>query len=275
MQDFSGDPEFDECVLDDLCIDDEESFRHVGLYSDLKQVLRESAYTFRVLPASLAGRWDRALFLNLSSWRSDGGGDVLMERRVPADVLAHAAWHHLADRALGAAPGTQPSAAMLFLGEAIASAFDLYLVGRLLGYAAESSFLQTQVPAMADAAEAAGLSMEQFEVLLEEVAHDPDRAFADLRELLLDASLALFATDSAGGALKALAGLDSHRFTSLLHHYELANWVLHARAFASSARDERIEEVDRRMRAAAVPIDWLMTEWVEPELRAGSVLARS
>jgi hypothetical protein len=269
----SSEPVFDECRVDELSIDDESSFRHVGLYADLKQVLLDSQYTFRILPPSLAGRWDRALFLNLTTWRADSGGDVLVERRLSADVIAHAAWHHLADRALGVAPGAPPGAAMLFLGEAIASAFDLYLVGRLLGHSPDSSFLQSQVPAMADAAEAAGLSMERFEILLEEVAHDPERAFADLRELLSDASLALFASDSAELALQALARLDSHRFHSLLHHYELSNWVLHARAFAAHGPDERALEIDRQLRAAPVAIEWLTTEWVEPALRDGATSA--
>jgi len=107
---------FDECVFDELTIDDESSFRHVALYADLKQVLRGAACRFRVLPPSLAGRWDRAQLLNLAFWGVDAGGDVLVERHLPADVLAHAAWHHLANRAVGGAAGSAPTAAALFLG---------------------------------------------------------------------------------------------------------------------------------------------------------------
>src|ERR1019366_9879676 len=174
--------------LDDLVIDDEASFRHVGLYADLKEILRRDGYEFRVLPASSEGRWDRALLLNLTFWASGTGGDVLVDDHLSADVVAHVAWHHLASRALP----SPPSAEALFLGEAIASAFDVYLVGRLLGHAPRSTFLATQVPAMADAAGAAGLSAEGFEVLLERIAADPERAFEELRELLYDATSALF-----------------------------------------------------------------------------------
>ena len=67
-----------------------------------------------------------------------------------ADVVAHAAWHYLAARALAPAAGRSLSVDALFLGEAIASAFDVYLVGRLLGHAPRSTFLETQVPAMAE-----------------------------------------------------------------------------------------------------------------------------
>lgn len=261
----------DTFLVDELTIDDESSFRHVALHGDLKQVLRDAGYRFRVLPPELAGRWERAQLLNLSFWGADTGGDVLVDRLLPADVLAHAAWHHLAHRALAGAPGTPPTASALFLGEAIASAFDLYLVGRLLGHAPDSSFLETQVPAMADAAEAAGLSADDFEALLEGVARDPERAFADLRELLSDTTAALFASGSVEEALAALVGFDNHRFAALLHHYELSNWVLYARAYAKSSPEleARVEAVDHAMRAAPVALDWLVAEWVMPALRSG------
>ena len=262
----SREPAFDEYVVDELTIEDEDSFRHVGLYADLKQVLRDAGYRFRVLPAGPAGRWECAQLLNLSFWGAATGGDVLVDRNLPADVLAHAAWHHLANRALAGEPGTPPTAGALFLGEAIASAFDLYLVGRLLGHAPESSFLETQVSAMAEAAQAAGLSADGFEALLEGVAQDPERAFADLRELLSDVTAALFACDSAEAALAVLVRFDDHRFASLLHHYELSNWVLYARAYARPSVDleARVTTVERALRAAPVALDWLICEWVVP-----------
>src|SRR5438132_294788 len=85
-----------------------------------------------------------------------------------ASVAAHAAWHHLAAKAVGASP---PAA--MFLGESIASAFDLYLVGRLMGHASDSEFLATQVPAMSDAAAGAGVDEDAFEALLHGVTEDP------------------------------------------------------------------------------------------------------
>jgi hypothetical protein len=262
--------------IDELTIDDEPSFRHVGLYADLKQVLRGAAYRFRVLPPALAGRWDRALLLNLTFWGVDAGGDLLVDRHLPADVVAHAAWHHLASRAVASAPGTPPTAEALFLGEAIASAFDVYLVGRLLGHAPDSSFLETQVPAMAEAAEAAGLSDTGFEALLHSIARDPERAFADLRELLSDATAALFASESVETALAALTRFDTHRFGPLLNRYELSNWVLYARAYGrpSAALAARIQAVDRALRAAPVALDWLTTEWVLPALARGTGAAQ-
>ena len=260
-------------TIDELVIEDERSFRHVGLYADLKEILRRDAYRFRVLPEALSRRWDRALFLNLTYWGAgpEVGGDVLDREELPADVVAHAAWHHLAARALGGGEAGVQSADALFLGEAIASAFDVYLVGRLLGHAPESSFLETQVPAMADAADAAGLSEKSFEALLDGIARNPEAAFEDLRALLVDATRALVACENADEALVALAPFDARRFGPLLHRYELSNWVLYARAYGSRAMvpDPRAREIDRALRGEGViAVDWLAEKWVAPALAA-------
>jgi hypothetical protein len=249
-------------TLAELTIEDEASFRHVELYADLKELLQNERYTFRVLPRAAAGRWDRALVLNLTFWGVDAGGDVLIDDQIAADVVTHVGWHHLATRALVPA-GTRPTAEALFLGEAIASAFDVYLVGRLLGHSPDSTFLESQVPLMADAAEAAGLSEEGFAALLDQIAQDPDRAFEDLRQLLLDATGALFACRSAEEGLAALARFDAHRFAPLLHRYELSTWVLYARAYTrETGPDPRVREVDQALRSAPVALDWLTRRWL-------------
>lgn len=255
-------PAFEFRTLDELTIEDESSFEHVGLYADLKSLLQRASYRFRVLPPGSGRRWETAQLINLSFWGADDGGDVLAEPSVPADVVAHVAWHHLAHRELvGEGKAT---ASALFLGEAIASAFDLYLVGRLLGHAPESLFLATQVPALAEVAQTGGLSAEAFENLLGSVAGNPDRAFADLRALLYDTGTALFAARSPGDALTALHGLEGHRFAALLHHYELSNWVLYARAFSqpSAEVDAKVAAVDRGLRQAPVTLGWLAGQWM-------------
>ena len=185
---------------------------------------------------------------------------------MPADVVAHVAWHHLAAKALSPSAGARPSVEALFLGEAIASAFDLYLVGRLLGHAPDSSFLATQVPAMADAAANAGVDADAFDQLVQGIAEDPEHAFASLREMLSDATAALFASDTAESALTVLSGLESHRFGSLLHHYELANWLLYAHAYGSSEPAPQVREVERSLREAKDPLQWLIDTWVRPAL---------
>ncbi len=245
--------------LADLTVDDERSFRHVGLYHDLKTVLLRDDYRFRV-PESGGAPWDRVLFLNLTFWSVEEQGDVLTSRHIPADVVAHVAWHHLARKALG---GAARSVEGLFFGESIASAFDLYLVGRLLGHAPDAEFLETQVPAMAEVAEGAGMSPEAFEELLSEVAREPERAFEDLRALLYDVGVSLASIKGIDAAVEVLGRFEGHRFAPLLHHYELSNWVLFAHAYA--ARDESGEParaLDRELRAAPCSLDVLEARWL-------------
>jgi hypothetical protein len=258
---------FNYRTVDELTIADEPSFRHVALYADLKNVLRCANYPFRVLPKASAGRADRACLLNLSFWEANAGGDVLIDEQIEADVVTHAAWHHLAARALAPEVGGRMSVEALFLGEAIASAFDVYLVGRLLGHAPRSSFLETQVPAMAETANATGLSEESFAKLLARLSRGPERAFADLRALLSDATAALFACHNAEQAHGVLLALNRRRFSALLHRYELSNWLLYARAYGRRERpDARARAVDRALRKAKTPLDWLTEHWIAPAI---------
>jgi hypothetical protein len=250
-------------TIDELSVDDEEDFAGIALYDDLKQALARARYPFRLLPKTHEGRWDRALFLNLTYWAAKDGADVLADRHLAADVVAHVAWHHLAATHVGTS-----SVDAMFLGESIASAFDLYLVGRLLAARGDAAFLETQVPAMAAAAEGAGLSARKFEKLLGEIASDPEKAFEDLRTLLFTATRALYDAANAGDAMAAFAPFEQHRFGPLLHHYELSNWVLFARAHAATRDDERVREVHRSLTDAKVSLDWLVDNWVNDAVPA-------
>jgi hypothetical protein len=267
-------PRFETRTIDDLVIDDEGSFAHVALYADLKEVLRRDRYAFRVMPRSARRRWDRALFLNLTFWGPGAEGDILVEAHLAADVVAHVAWHHLAAKAFAPTPTSRsaaprpPSFGALVLAEGIASAFDVYLIGRLLGHAPRSSFLETQVSAMAETASAAGMSEAAFGALLAFIARDPGRAFEDLRQLLFDATHALRGCSTAAAALSVLASFDAHRFGPILHRYELSNWLLYARAVGAAdvALEPAVRAVDRALRRASEPLEWLAAAWVEPHL---------
>jgi hypothetical protein len=258
--------------LDELTIDDERSFAHVALQARLKQALRRSGHRFLVPAAGAPISWDRALFLNLTFWGARDGADVLCEDHIPADVVAHVAWHHIVGRELArlspdaAAP---PTTAALLFAESIASAFDLYLVGRLLRNAPESDFIMTQVPLMSECAQEAGLSEAEFATLMEEVSRDPERAFEDLRTLLFDAASALVRCAGHADAEAALDGFSGTRFGRLLHHYQLSNWILYARAYAaaspSGAADPVVAEVDAALRHAPVSLDWLADHWIDAD----------
>lgn len=248
--------------LASLSIRGERSFRAVGHYAALKRLLLADNFLFRVPePGSRHAHHDRILFLNLTWWNAGDPSDVLLDDTIDADVVAHAAWHHAARKAL--ATDRAPTAAALLLGESIASAFDLYAVGLLLRGAKRSDYLDTQVPALSAAALDAGLSPDALGALLASVAEDPERAFADLQALLYDASLALLGCPNVDAATASLDRWAEHRFACFLHHFELATWVLYARAYAGPATaDDPAYAIDRELRAAPVALDWLAAKWL-------------
>jgi hypothetical protein len=256
--------------LDELTIDDERSVAHVALYDRLKQSLRRSDHRFIVPAPGGELSWDRAVFLNLTYWSGGQGSDVLCDQRIPADVVAHVAWHQVVSRELGRHAGTPPappSPSALFFAESIASAFDLYLVGRLLAHAPDSDFITTQVPLMAERAEAAGLSEAAFAGLMDGVAANPERAFEDMRALLLDVTGALLPCRGPLEAQAALERFAGHRLQALLHHFELSNWILYARAHAdlASGPDPAVAAADAALRTAAVSLDWLAAHWIDAD----------
>jgi hypothetical protein len=265
---------FRSMALDELSVDDERAFAGVALYGRLKVALGRSAHRFMVPAADTPASWDRVLFLNLTYWSAETGADVLCNEHIPADVLAHIAWHAVVGRQLGfgvPGPARPPSAQALFFAESIASAFDLYLVGRLLSVAPDSDFITTQVPLMAERAQEGGLGDPAFAALMQEVSHDPERAFEDMRALLLDVSNALFACGdpiAAGAALERFAG---HRFEPLLHHYELSNWILYGRAYGvgRSDLDAVVAEADAILRQAPDALAWLAEHWIDAGPRSG------
>jgi len=253
-------------ALDDLIIDDDEAFAALPLYEGLKRTLRASGHRFLVPSGGAATSWDRTLFLNLTFWSAEEGTDVLCDDHIPADVVAHAAWHHVVGRELERSAGRgSRSAAGLFLAESIASAFDLYLVGRLLSSAPDTDFIATQVPIMQEAAAEAGLSGPGFQTMLQDVCADPERAFEDLRALLFDVTTALAECHEAVEASRALERYEGHRFAPLLHHYQLSNWILYARAYAEDtpARVQAVRGFDEQLRRSKAAVTWLAQNWID------------
>jgi hypothetical protein len=266
-------------TLDDLTIDDRSCFSGVAVYGRLEGIVRHAGHPFRIPEERRTASWDRALFLNLTYWTPGEGADVLCDDHIPADVVAHVGWHEVVSRELarrqpslpsGPTMPSPPSAAALFLAESIASAFDLYLVGRLLPNAPECDFVTTQVPLMAECAGDAGMSEPVFSALLEAVVREPERAFEDLRALLFDAAITLLSCPGVAEAQAVLEGFADRRFAPLLHHYQLSNWILYARAYAARplGSDAAASEVDKALREAPVSLDWLDRHFVEAAVTA-------
>ncbi len=245
--------------LRELAIDDEADFRHVGLYPDLKAVMAGEGVHFGVLDGPCAGPSDAQL-LNLAFWQPGDVAEVLSEPVIAADQVMHSAWHALAFEALAEAGA---SALGLLLAESIASAFDIYLVGRLIGHAPEAQFLQTQVPAMRDAAEDANMADDAFEALLQRAAEQPEACFSQLQSLLFRVASELLQSPDIDRAHTVLQAHHSEPFAPLLHHYELVSWVLYARCYGSGSSD-KVAQTWAAMRSAQCTLTWLSDTWLTP-----------
>lgn len=250
--------------LGDLTIDDEAAFASIPLYPRLKAILAGASHRFLLPAAATPFSWDRALFLNLTYWNGEEGADVLVDEHLAADVVTHIAWHHVVGQRLPAAAGGARTALAMLFSESIASAFDLHMLGRLWREAPGAEFVTTQVPILSEAAQEAGMTDDDFASLMTELSEDPDRAFEDLRQLLFDAGAALLACREPIEAQAQLERLAAHRFSALLHHYQLSNWILYARAYAreGAAVDEAVRGFDRTLRQAPVSLAWLAENWL-------------
>lgn len=244
-------------LVTDLDVDGEDHLTHVAVYASLRRWLVAREARFAILAGALAPE-DDARLLNLAFWQPSGEGavaEILPEPFLTADQLAHNAWHQALAHHLG--PAASAPRGLLFI-ESVASAFDIYLVGRLLGHHPDAEVLVSQVPAMRSAAEAAGLDDEGFEALLAAAHDDPEASFEELRALLYDTSCALLAASNPDDAALALAAVKERPLAPLLHHYELPTWLLYARAYGDRDADEGpVTALDQGLREAEDPIAWL------------------
>ena len=250
--------------LAQLTIDDETAFASIPLYPRLKAVLERAGHRFLLPEEGRPVSWDRALFLNLTFWNGEEGADVLVDQHLAADVVTHIAWHQVVSEQVSRAAGGARSGLAMLFGEAIASAFDLHMLGKLWREAPGAEFVTTQVPIISEAAQEAGMTDDDFATLMTELSEDPDRAFEDLRQLLFDAGCALLPCRDVVQAQAQLERFAGHRFYALLHHFQLSNWILYARAYAVAAPavDEVVRGFDATLRQAPVSLGWLADNWL-------------
>lgn len=241
--------------LDDLEILEDSLFEKIALYRQLKTNLAGSALRFEVLEGA---SFHRVKLLNLTLWQPTSNLELLSSAQIPADVVAHVAWHRAGAGIIGAT-----SADALLLTESIASAFDVYLVGRLLALSAESEFLETQVAAMAEMGMDEGLSDEDFEALLHACATTPEQGFETLRALLFDTARALVDATSASDAHAVLAAqCEGNPFGPLIHHFELSNWALYCRAYGRIERDPVAVALHEELRGDKRSLETLAERWL-------------
>lgn len=247
--------------LSALPVEDEADFAQVPLYARLKQALLDDNVRYRIPKAGTElGRWDHVLLLNLAFWTPEEPDDVLESRFLSADVVAHRAWHHLAHRALGSA---SRSIEGLMLGEAIASAFDVYLIGMLLRTCPGAAMLESQTVAMTEVMIAGGHSEQEALELFQSFSESPGQVFAELAQLLYEVGVALCRADGAEQAANVLCSVEERRVSPVLHHFQLASWVLYSKAYATHQKEGAMAaELAAELLGAQDPLAELARRWL-------------
>ena len=244
--------------VSELTIVDEQSFETLALYRALRTRMDEADPVFLITDPN-GDEGERARLLNLGFWDPSSFMEVLTEPVITADQLAHNALHHCGYGALGDAARSLEG---LLLVESIASAMDIYWLGRLLAEAPYAEFLESQVPAISEAASGAGASSEEFADLLQLAAENPPKAFGDLRSVLFDTALGLTRAVDVHEADRVLREQSTHQWSVLTHHYAITNWILFARINGSHTSDTKsVLDLDQRLRGVKNPVTELQSIW--------------
>ena len=163
-----------------------------------------------------------ARLINLVHWDVDARREYVDGTGIHADQVIHLAVHHV----LSHLSGSDTPHAMLF-AECLASATDLYLVGKLARVGHETDFVRD--------------TLESFGMYYDMYAGD-ENAMETLITSLVDAPFQAMvrAADYLyrfGGRLLnptveyvPLRDMESHYYYPLTHHYNMANWMLTIRA---------------------------------------------
>ncbi|MEM1032896.1 MAG: hypothetical protein AAGN82_21300 [Myxococcota bacterium] len=242
----------------DIEVIDVERYRHVAEAARLLAAARALDLRFAMVEAGGPGE-DEARLINLAFWHPDGVAEVLDEPYLTLDQVAHNVWHVAAARALGE-EATRVEG--LLLAEAVASAFDVYLIGRLLGHEPEAPLLETQVPAMSDAAGAAGRSDAEVAAMFEGFAAAPEESFGQLTQLLFATGRALVDAPDPDAAAEVLRHSRTQPLGCLLHHYELPTWVLFARAYGTEGHAPAAAALAENIERSSDPVTLLCDAWL-------------
>lgn len=256
--------------LGDLEIVDDELLQAVPHYDVLKAVVAASGVAFRVMPEEASARSDQALLLNVVFWDASLVDDVIERPAVGAYSLPHIAWHYLASRELRRAGSAALSVDAQILGEAIASAFDLFTLGHLLRAAPTHALTKALVDGVQGPALAAGRSLDVLRGLLAGVRDEPEAAFADLRELLFVATRALYDAETSSDAFEVLQQVDEHPLGCVFFRHRVADWLLQIRASKGAAEDPETQAFAAALGEQPAPIAWLLERWLRPEERAAA-----
>ena len=158
-----------------------------------------------------------ARLVNLLQWDVGQQREYLDGDIVAADQVVHFALHQIWDKKIGSAhPHT-----MLF-AECMASASDLYLLGRLSQAGEETDFLMDTLESFGSYYEMYGTE-EQLEELVTRIVEAPFETMIEAAAYLYHLGCRLLEPSTDMGALLEF---QDHLMYPLAHHYNISNWIL-------------------------------------------------
>lgn len=176
-----------------------------------------------------------ARLLNLLQWNAHEALEYVDGDGPFADQVVHYALHMLLDRRYG----SDHPQAMLF-AEAVASAADFYLLGKLISAGVDCDFV-------ADSLDSFGSYYAQYgdedflETLLQRCSFHPWRTMGEVARYLFDSVVPLITIEDPAKAGTFLLGLQDDPLYPLLHHYHITNWVLTLRNRFPGAQDRAFD----------------------------------
>ena len=204
-------------ALTDLTIYEAEPFRRaeIGLLDAALLVLKD--HRFIHLPGKGLSK-----MVDLLNWRAGARCEHIESRGIFADQAVHFAIHHVLEGVLG---GRQPQTVLL--AECVASASDMYLLGKLSEAGEETGFLSETIESYCSYYEMYAAEAEQLEHLLSAFLDDPFKTMAETAIFLFSFGTALLGPNWNRAVLTEMT---ANPYYPLVHHYNLTNWILSIRA---------------------------------------------
>ena len=209
-------------TIEALEVFEEDRFRRAGieLYDLAFGFLRRTGVQFRILPQGMG----LSRVVNHLIWQADHHLEFLDGKIIHPDQVIHVATHCLLDRLW---PEAGPE--RLLLAETLASATDLYLLGKLMRAGEEATFLEDTLGSFDYYFELYGSTSPPLEELLQTIHDAPFRAMMDLSDYLFRFCLP-FLRGTIDEQTLTRSVEKNQPFYPLIHHYHVTNWILNLRA---------------------------------------------
>lgn len=211
-----------ELSIDRLPIVETDNYRRADIR--LLECSIELLRAHRVAFVAMENGNGLARLVNLLFWRAGERREYVDGSALYADQVIHLALHQLVDTLVSR---SHPRGSLF--AECLASASDVYLLGKLMGGGEETDFLRDTLASFGTYYEMYAHGEGDLERIIRQLRDDPFAAMTGLASFLEFFCLTLLESDTGEEARQKLLPLTTHRFYPLVHHYHTANWVLSLR----------------------------------------------